>query len=210
MTARHTPHLLLPAAAAIGLLAVGCRGDTSREPPVHLIQDMDQQDRYEAQEPNPFYVSSGGRAMRDPVPGTVARGELHEDDHLYRGRIGTATAQTLPMDLTPQLLGRGQARFSIYCAPCHDAAGTGKGIIVSRGMLPPPSFHDDRLRAMPVGEFFNIISDGVRNMPSYGSQIPVEDRWAIAAYVRALQISRNAELAQVPMDIAAQKGWSAK
>jgi mono/diheme cytochrome c family protein len=191
----------LVAAAAGG----GCRGDLSSEPPIHLNPNMDHQQKYLPQAPSPLFAD--GRAMRPEVPGTVARGELHEDDHLYRGLVGGKPAETLPVKLDEALLHRGEQRFNIYCAPCHDGAGTGDGIVVRRGMLPPPKFDDDRLRAMPVGQIFGVITHGVRNMPSYAAQIPVEDRWAIVAYVRALQVSRHARLADVPAEIAAEKGW---
>jgi mono/diheme cytochrome c family protein len=96
------------------------------------------------------------------------------------------------MALDKKLLDRGEARFEIYCTPCHDAQGTGKGIVAGKGLVPPPNFHQDRLRAFPVGQIFSVISDGARTMPSYAAQIPTEDRWAIAAYVKALQLSQSA------------------
>ena len=104
-------------------------------------------------------------------------------------------------------MARGQRRYDIYCTPCHDRTGTGNGIVVERGLVPPPSFHDARIRAMPPGEIYKVISKGVRNMPSYAAQIPVRDRWAITAYVRALQVARGARLSDVPKDIAESKGW---
>ena len=128
----------------------------------------------------------------------MARGHLDADDHLYRGLVDGAPAATFPLPITADVMARGRERYDIYCAPCHDVAGTGRGSVVQRGMLPPPTFHDDRLRAMPLGEFYGVITDGVRNMPGYAAQIPVNDRWAIAAYVRALQRSRNATLEDIP------------
>lgn len=188
------------------LLALsGCRGQPSRKTPIHLIRNMDQQERFEAQEPNPFFAD--GRAMRPEVPGTIPVGGLKEDDLLFRGQRDGAFADELPLKLDERLLQRGQQRFGIYCVPCHDATGTGDGIIVQKGMTPPPSFHDPRIRAKALGDIFNTISRGERNMPSYAAQIPVEDRWAIAAYVRALQLSREATLDQIPQDVAAAKGW---
>ena len=105
------------------------------------------------------------------------------------------------------LLARGEERYNIYCAPCHDKAGSGNGIVKQRGFVPPPDFSQDRVREMPVGQFANIIAKGVRTMPPYAAQIPAEDRWAIAAYVRVLQISQGATLDQVPADVAGKQGW---
>ena len=194
----------------VAVLTAGCRGQTSADPPIHLNPNMDDQARYDAQEKNPFFADQ--RAMRPMVPGTVAWGNLDADDHLYRGRTDGELVTALPdgMTLNRALLERGQERFGIFCTPCHDGAGTGKGIVVQRGMNPPPSYHTDRLRTAPLGYFFEVVSNGVRTMPSYRAQISPEDRWAIAAYVRALQLSRVATLDEVPGDVAAQKGWGAK
>ena len=187
------------------LILSSCRGVPSRDPPIHLNPNMDQQARYDPQEPNDFFED--GRAMRPLVPGTVARGTLKEDDHLYTGKVGGKYATHLPIKLTPSLLKRGQQRFNIYCIVCHDGAGTGNGIVIKRGFIPPPNFHDPRIRQMPVGQIFDTISGGVRTMPSYGKQVPAEDRWAIAAYVRALQMSQNASIHHVPADEAAARQW---
>jgi mono/diheme cytochrome c family protein len=189
----------------LGLLAGGCHGDLSRDPPVHLNPNMDNVERFDPQEPNPYFKD--GRAMRPQVPGTVAVGELKHSDHMQRGTLGGQPARVLPVKLDRELLERGQARYDIYCAPCHDRTGTSNGIVVQRGLVPPPSLHDPRIRAMPVGEIYKVISEGVRNMPSYAAQIPVHDRWAITAYVRALQVARNAKLSDVPRDIAESKGF---
>jgi mono/diheme cytochrome c family protein len=107
------------------------------------------------------------------------------------------------MPLTRELLARGRERFNIYCSPCHDRTGDGHGMVVRRGYQPPPSFHIDRLREAPVGHFFDVMSNGLGAMPDYASQIPVSDRWAIAAYVKALQLSRNAPIADVPLPMRA-------
>lgn len=188
--------------------ASGCQGSVSSSPPIHLNPNMDQQDRYDPQEPSTFFAD--GRSMRPQVAGTVARGHLNEDDHYFRGKAGETFFATMPAQVTVDaaLLARGQARFNIYCLPCHDAAGTGQGIVAKRGMIPPPPFTMDRLIEMPVGQIYDLITNGVRNMPSYGAQIPVADRWAIVAYVRALQLAGHAPLSQVPADVAASKGWS--
>ncbi|GMV42723.1 MAG: quinol:cytochrome C oxidoreductase [Myxococcales bacterium] len=198
------------ACVALAAIATGCRGQRFEDPPIHLNPNMDQQDRFDPQEPNPFFADK--RAMRPQVPGTVARGSLHEDDHLYRGRVGGELVTTLPagIALDKKLLDRGQQRYNIYCAPCHDQSGEGRGIIVERGLTPPPTYHSDRMRTAPVGYIYEVISNGIRTMPSYASQIPVEDRWAIVAYVRALQVGRVASRDQVPGDIAASKGWGVK
>jgi mono/diheme cytochrome c family protein len=187
-------------------LVAGCRGNVSSEAPIRVNPNMFQQERFDTQEPNPWFED--GRAMRPEVPGTVAVGQLNEDDHLYRGVKDGKPALELPMRLDRKLLERGRDRFNIYCAMCHDRAGTGDGIVVRKGMLPPPSFADPRLRALPVGQLFQIVSRGVRNMPSYAAQIPVQDRWAIVGYVRALQVARGAKLPDVPPDVRDWKGWS--
>lgn len=187
----------------------GCRGQTSEDPPVHLNLNMDFQTHFKPQEENTFFQD--GRSNRPLVPGTVARGFLNEDDHMYRGKVGSDFSKNLPMPLSRELVSRGQERFQIYCTLCHGATGAGDGMIIKRGMLRPPSFHDDRIVQMPVGEIYEAINNGVRgNMPAYNYAIPVQDRWAIVAYVRALQISRRASLEQIPADIAESKGWKAR
>jgi mono/diheme cytochrome c family protein len=156
--------------------------------------NMDNQKRFDPQEENEFFADK--RAMRLPVPGTIAVGELQANDHLYRGKLGTAFAKYPAIRMTERDLKRGQERYNIYCTPCHDQAGTGQGIVALRGkrfgMAPIPTFHQAKLREMPVGQIYNVIAKGVRTMPSYASQIPVRDRWRIAAYVRALQLSQGA------------------
>ncbi|MEE2827872.1 MAG: cytochrome c [Myxococcota bacterium] len=199
------------------LLGSGCHGQTSSEPPIHFIQNMDQQDRYDAQEPNSFFPD--GRAARGYVEGTVAAHRVGgkefdclfdwEDEHRCTGKVDGAWSVALPMEVDAELLQRGRARYDIYCTPCHDAAGNGQGTVVQRnaGMVPPPSYHDDRLRQMPMGQFFDIISNGVRNMPPYAKQIPVDDRWAIAAYIRVLQRSQNVSLSDVDSTVRKARGW---
>ena len=177
------------------LLLVGCRGAVSESPPIHPNWNMDQQERYDPQEPNDFF--DDGRSMRAPVEGTVAYGHLNEADHYYRGGPEGQPADTLPpqVELNRDLLERGQERYNIYCSPCHDQLGTGDGIVARRGINPPPtSFHDERLLQEPIGHFVQVMTNGQGRMFSYASQVPVADRWAIAAYIRALQISRSARL----------------
>lgn len=189
--------------ALIVLLALsGCRGMTSNEPPVHPNLNMDFQEKYEPQEANPFFAD--GRAMRPLVPGTVARGTLHENVALTTGRTESgALVRTMPVTLTRELLERGRTRYDIFCAPCHGYVGDGRGIIMTGnyGYVPAPTYHDDRLRSIEDGHFFDVITNGIRNMPSYGYNIGVEDRWAIVAYIRALQRSQHAGEADVPADV---------
>ncbi len=188
------------------------RATRSPLPRVHLVQDMDNQPRYEAQHANPLFAD--GRAMRPPVPGTVARGQLREDDHFERGVVNGAWATTFPqrVPVTMDLLRRGQDRFNIYCRPCHGAAGYGDGMVNKRAMelmnlgtngttwVQPKSLHEQQIREQPVGQVFNSISNGVRNMPPYAAQIPTADRWAIVSYVRALQRSQTANPSDVVMN----------
>jgi mono/diheme cytochrome c family protein len=170
-------------------------------------QEMYDQPRYKALGESNFYTDR--RASR-PVPeGTVARGWLREDRKLYQGKEGTQLVAVLPMPLTRELLARGRERFNIYCSPCHDRTGDGRGMVVRRGFQPPPSLHIERLRDAPVGHFFDVMTNGLGVMPDYASQIPVSDRWAISAYVKALQLSRNAPVSDVPPDKRAALGQPA-
>lgn len=180
------------------------RAVSSSQPRIHLIQDMDNQPKFRAQHANALFAD--GRAMRPPITGTVARGRLNEGDHYYRGISNGQWAATFPpqVALTMDLLQRGRERFNIYCQPCHGLAGYGDGMVNRRAMVlmnlgvngttwvQPKSVHEQQIREQPVGQYFNTITKGVRNMPAYGPQIPVADRWAIVAYVRALQRSQNA------------------
>jgi len=194
--------VLLVTPLVVAVLA-GCRGNKSADPPVHLNLNMDFQAHFKAQEKNLWFPDH--RAMRLPVEGTVAQGQLREDDAFYHGRGPDGRLiDALPAGLTldANLLARGEARYDIYCAPCHEKTGYGHGMIVQRGLkVPPPSYHDPRLQAMPLGYFYEVISQGKGTMRSYASQIPVADRWAIAAWVRVLQVSQRAELADVPADV---------
>jgi len=184
LTTRHRGVLraCLPALAL--LLLAGCR------------QEMYDQPRTKPHRPSDFFAD--GRADRQPVAGTIARGQLRDDSHLYTGKVGGQLVSTFPFPVTRAVLERGQVRFNIYCAPCHDRVGNGNGMIVRRGFRPPPSLHEDRLRDAPVGHHFDVITNGLGSMPDYAAQIPVRDRWAIVAYLRALQLSQRATLADVP------------
>jgi cytochrome c5 len=238
---------------SLGLLALGalvlggCRGSVKRDAPIHLNWNMDQQKRFDAQEPAVIVsqpdifstvedtlegneeevdaiaaIFTDGRSARTYVEGTVRADNPHkaenpctlsfDDPHLCEGKVEGEFADTLPMELSLALLERGKDRFEIFCTPCHDAGGTGNSKIKETGRWPsdwppPPSFHDNRLRKMPVGQIYDIVRNGVRNMPAYGKQVPFNDRWAIAAYVRTLQNSYNADLSEVPEDVAKAKGW---
>src|SRR6185369_952548 len=139
-----------------------------------------------------------GRASRPRVPGTVARGRLDTDPLLLTGKTERGFSESFPAPVTQAQLERGRQRFDVYCSPCHDRAGTGRGMIVLRGYKQPTSFHEERLRTMPPGYFFDVMTSGFGVMPSYAAQVPVADRWAIAAYIRALQLSQHATLAEVP------------
>lgn len=216
---------------ALCLLLVGCGGQMGDQP------------RYEPLEYSDFFPN--GRSSRDLVAGTVARGQLRDDELLYTGRMGQAAtnlapgaaggdtavatpaagegaaqegasatappgggrqqaqpehADLFPFPVTVEVLARGQERYNIFCAPCHDQVGSGNGIIVRRGYSRPPSFHIERLREAPAGHFYDVITNGYGAMPTYAPQVPVRDRWAIVAYIRALQLSQNATLDDVPAD----------
>ena len=159
-------------------------------------QRMADQPRYEPLRKSEFFEDQ--RSARPSVEGTVARGQLHDDEHLYRGTVGGKPADTFPFPVDQRVLLRGEERYNIFCSPCHDQVGTGQGMIVRRGYPAPPSYHIDRLREAPVGRFFEHITKGFGVMPSYAQQVSPEDRWAIIAYIRALQLSQNARLADVP------------
>jgi mono/diheme cytochrome c family protein len=159
-------------------------------------QDMHDAPRYDPLEASPVFA--GGAASQPLVDGTVARGHLRADTHLYTGTVGDEPATVFPFPITAADLDRGQERFNIYCAPCHGRTGVGDGMVVQRGHRQAASFHIQRLREMPVGYFFDVITNGFGAMPDYQSQIPVEDRWRIVAFVRALQLSHAGTLDDVP------------
>ncbi len=165
-------------------------------------QDMHDQPKYKPFRYSPFFGDD--RSERPQVEDTVARGQLREDDALYRGKVGRDFVSTFPVPVDSTLVLRGQERFTIYCSPCHGQTGRGDGMVVQRGYRRPPSFHIDRLRQQPPGYFYDVITNGFGAMPDYATQIPVGDRWAIVAYLRALQMSENATLADVPEDVRAR------
>lgn len=167
-----------------------------------LRQAMYDQPAYRPLQASDFFEN--GMASRLPVEGTVARGHLQEDPHLFTGMIDGAFAETFPFAITAEVLNRGQQRYDIFCSPCHDPAGYGNGMIVRRGMKQPVSFHDPRLVNSPPGYFYNVIKNGFGVMMDYSAQIPVDDRWAIIAYIQTLQFSQNASLDEVPETLRAQ------
>ena len=199
----RTSRLALLGLAALGL--AGCRGMTSERPPIHPVLNMDFQERFEEQEANPFFAD--GAAMRPPVPGAVARGRLRTTANAPAelGRdAGGGFVASIPVPVTMAMLQRGQERYAIYCAVCHGDAGDGRGIVMTGnggqgfGYTPAPTYHSDYLRGVPDGYLYEVITNGVRTMPSYAHQLPPADRWAVVAYVRALQRSQSAGLADIP------------
>ncbi len=192
-------------ALLVGGVLAGCRGMESGEPPVHPNPNMDWQPRYEEQESNPLFAD--GKAMRTPPSGTVARGLLKADSRFYAGRTEAGEyVERVPMPVTRALLERGQERYNIYCAVCHGKAGDGNGIIMTGnyGYTPASTYHSERLRNVTDGYLYDVIANGIRNMPGYAQQIPVSDRWAIVTYIRALQRSQNASEGDVPESISAE------
>jgi mono/diheme cytochrome c family protein len=189
------------------LSVMGFRGSRSTRPPIEVFPDMDRQAKYKPQAESGFFAD--GRADR-PIPaGTVPRGRtveadpafLRADDFHYAGKNPDGTfARGFPADVevTEALVRRGQNRFMVYCYPCHGALGDGNGITKSYGMVVTPTYHDDRIRAMPEGEIFNTITNGKNTMFPYADKLSPDDRWAVIAYVRALQRAQHASMADVP------------
>lgn len=199
--------LLFAGVVLASLLLVGCRGTQSDNPPIHLNLDMDFQPKFGPQEANPLFEDNA--AMRTPVPGTVPRGAVRTDAALYEGRTeeGNYVAE-MPIAINRAVLERGQDRYDVYCAVCHGKTGAGDGVIMRQdyGYTPASSYHIDRLRTAPDGYLYDVINNGVRNMPAYGQKIPVMDRWAIVAYIRALQRSQNASPGDLPPEQQARLG----
>lgn len=163
---------------------------------------MHDQPKFKTYRANPFYADD--RSERPLVAGTVARGDLEDDTYLYTGRMNNEWVTAFPFPVTQEVLHRGQERFNIFCSPCHGRVGDGEGAIVQRGLKHPPSYHIERLREAPVGYFFNVITNGFGAMYDYADRVPVRDRWAIIAYIRALQLSQHATIDDVPADRRAQ------
>lgn len=175
-----------------GLLLSACRGTPSSKPPVHPNPNMDFGYQFEAQEENSFFEDT--RAMRTPVEGTVARGFLADNPVLQEGKEANgAFVKRIPLTVNRAFIEHGQDKYQIFCSPCHGGLGDGKGMVVSRGLVPPPTYHSDVLRNVEDGYLFEVVTNGVRSMHGYKTQIPsIEDRWSIVAYLRALQKSQNA------------------
>lgn len=173
--------------AVVMLTLAGCRQDMHNQPRVGGNRSLRHSD---------FFPDE--RSERELPQGTVARGYLRDDTYFYTGKVGNNVGLVFPMAVTPEVLARGEQRFNVFCTPCHSAVGDARGMIVMRGFKQPTSFHDERLRNAPVGYFFDVMTTGFGAMPDYVAQIPAGDRWAIVAYIRALQFSQNASLAEVP------------
>ncbi len=202
---------------ALTLVPIGCiyraRHAVKPHPRIQVVYDMDNQHYFQAQHENDFFPD--GRAMRTPVAGTVARGDLRTDDPFYRGRVqGDTTFVTeFPVQVDSTLMARGRERFEIYCTPCHGLSGNGNGMVNIRAAAlaegtwtPPTDLRSKNVVERPVGHIYNTITNGIRNMPSYKDQIKPRDRWAIVAYVRALQLSRNASRDDLPAEASAALG----
>jgi mono/diheme cytochrome c family protein len=159
-------------------------------------QDMHNQPKYRGLRASAFFAD--GSSARPLVEGTVARGTLQEDEGFFTGKVDKVDVKELPIPVDAQVLDRGQERFQIYCTPCHDGTGSGHGMVVQRGFRQPPSFHIDRLRQADPGHFFDVMTNGFGAMPDYRAQIMPRDRWAIVAYIRALQLAGHAQASDVP------------
>jgi mono/diheme cytochrome c family protein len=170
--------------ACVALAGAACR------------QDMHDQPKAKPQSKSTFFTD--GRTGRPLVEGAVARGELRENDHLYRGKVDGKFVTTFPFPIDAKVMERGRERFNIFCTPCHGATGLGNGMVVQRGFKVAASYHVERLRNEANGYLFDVVTNGFGVMPSYANQIPVNDRWAIIAYVRALQLSNNATIDDIP------------
>ncbi len=176
---------------ALAAAAVGCRRDMFQQPYSKPLNPSD-------------FFQDNHMASRPLVAHTVARGHVDADTAFYTGKTGTNLVESFPIPITREVLERGRERFDIYCSPCHGRTGEGNGMIVQRGFPPPPSYHIDRLRQAPVGHFFDVITQGYGIMYSYAERVQPADRWAIAAYIRVLQKSHDAKLAEVPAEARGQ------
>lgn len=181
---RHAHRFGLATVMTATLFLAGCR------------QDMHDQPKFYPQRSTSFFPD--GRSVRPQVANTVARNQMHADPYFYTGVVNGKEGDGMPLPVNEALLQRGQEQYNIYCTPCHSRVGNGEGMIVQRGYRPAGNFHTDRLRAAPLGHFFSVISNGYGAMPEYASQISTANRWAIVAYIRALQLSQNATAADVP------------
>jgi mono/diheme cytochrome c family protein len=176
--------MLVVVASALALL--GCR------------QDMHNGPRYKPLQASAFFAD--GKSARPLLANTVARGQLRDDEFFYTGRVDGRPAEVFPMPVTAAVMARGRERFNVYCSPCHGRTGAGDGMVVQRGFRAPPSLHEERLRTAPAGYFIDVMTNGFGAMSDYSAQILAADRWAIAAYIRALQFSQRATVDDVPVD----------
>ena len=196
-------HGLVAVAATLSVLGLaGCR------------QDMHNQPKFYPQRGTTFYAD--GRSVRPQVENTVARGQLHEDSYFYTGLNNGVEGTTMPFPVTLDVLARGQERYNVFCTPCHSRVGNGAGMIVERGYSKAGNFHTARLMSAPLGHFFSVITNGYGSMPDYSAQLKPEERWAVVAYIKALQLSQNADQSAVPAgehvqplaDISSQAGFA--
>jgi mono/diheme cytochrome c family protein len=198
-------NILILTVVVLAAFVSGCRGDKSSSPSVLLIRNMVDQTSYGPQSKNDFYKDK--KSFREPVLGTVADGEANSNSKLYKGVEANSTAENpiwvkqFPIRLTDSVLKRGQDRYNIYCTPCHGYAGNSDGLATkaSGGVIRPANLHDSSVIEMPVGRIYNAVANGVNNwnMPGFAEHMSVQDRWAVVAYVRALQLSQNAKLNEV-------------
>jgi mono/diheme cytochrome c family protein len=180
-------HSRILALAIAGLALAGAAG---------CRQDMHNQPKYRALRGTDFFAD--GASARPLVEGTVARGTLQDNEAFFTGKSGNTPVHELPFKVDEAVVARGQDRFNIFCTPCHDATGSGRGMVVQRGYKQPPSFHDDRLRNAEAGYFFDVMTNGFGSMPDYKMQLSARDRWAVVAYIRALQLSQHAAATDIP------------
>jgi mono/diheme cytochrome c family protein len=200
-------YLILALLVAGTVSILGFRGSVTTKPPLEVFPDMDHQPKYKAQARSAFFAD--GRVDRPLPVGAVARGDLRADDHLYTGKNADGSFLSgFPAAITidAKLLERGKDRYAIFCLPCHGAIGDGNGITKSYGMGATPTYHDDRLRKMAEGEIFNTITVGKGNMLSYADKLSADERWAVIAYVRALQRAQTGTVNDVPASHKSELG----
>jgi mono/diheme cytochrome c family protein len=190
--------VLVALALASAVAVTGCaRGCASSRPPIHINPSMDDQPKVLSQTASTFFFN--GASMREPVPGTVPIGGLKEDTAFFTGKSADGQfVAAIPVTKDEALLERGRQRYEIYCQPCHDARGDGRGILFQRGNVPTATFHQEKILKYPDGQLFDVITNGMGLMPAYRWPIPPADRWAIIAHVRELQRERQARAAAAP------------